>query len=380
MGQRLSQWPLAGAIFALVLVYSLGFGKEELGVPAVLVAFMACGSVALRRVHPPLALAVTVVTTLAYASLVGGSVFPIGLCVIVTLYEVGLRTPPRLAVGLTLLSVLVVYFTAGWDPYITRFQLHNGIQLGWFVAAAAAGIAVSNQHRYAKAVEERALRAEQSREAEARHMVDEERLRIAQELHDVVGHSITVINVHSGAAAHVLDSDPQAGREALLLIEKASANALAEIRATLGILQTGQRVPVPSLAPSRGLADLDELAQDARNSGLPVVLAVEGPPREVPSVVGLSVYRLVQESLTNILRHAGPVNQVRIEVTYGPDFLRVETTDDGSGPPHLAGVREPGTGMGLAGMRRRIEAVGGHLQTGPARPGGFRVMAEIPTS
>ncbi|MEV6313690.1 sensor histidine kinase [Streptomyces sp. NPDC051776] len=377
MGQRWTEWPLAGVILALVLTYSALFSAEWLDIRTALIAAAACLAVALRRGHPVLALAVTVIAALAYAALVDGTVFPAAITVLVALYEVGLRCSLRTSAALTALTVAVVYLAATWIPDIERFRLDNGIQLGWFIAAGAVGLAMRNQRRYAQAMEDRALRAEQTREAEARHRVDEERLRIAQELHDVVGHSIAMINVQSGVAAHVLSTDPQAGKDALLRINHASATALSEIRSTLRLMEDEHQAVPPR--KDLGLADLDRLVEETRTGGLPATYEVEGVRRDVPSVVGFSVYRLVQESLTNVIKHAGPVHRVCVRLIYAPESLRIEITDDGVGaPPEPAGA-SPGTGRGLAGMRQRIEAVGGRLQAGPADGGGFRVAAEIPT-
>ncbi|MEU6079196.1 histidine kinase [Streptomyces sp. NPDC047108] len=402
MGQRWTGWPLAGVVLALVLTYSALFSAAWLGAETALIAAAACVAVALRRRRPVAVLVVTVVASLAYAALVDGTVFPAAITVMVALYEVGLRCALRMSVALTAATVAAMYFSATLIPDIERFRLDNGIQLGWFVAASAVGLAMRNQRRYAQAMEERALRAERTREVEARHRVDEERLRIAQELHDVVGHSIAVINVQSGVAAHVLATDPQAGQDALLRINRASATALSEIRSTLRLLED-----VQDAAPHHqdlGLADLGRLVEETRAGGLPAVYEVTGAPRDVPSVVGFSVYRLVQESLTNIIKHAGAVQRVRVRLIYAPDSLRAEITDDGAGPrpagaepvpgPEagsaarngngngggngMGGGNGDGTGRGLAGMRQRIEAVGGRLEAGPGADGGFRVAADIP--
>ncbi|WP_432095504.1 sensor histidine kinase [Streptomyces sp. bgisy100] len=379
MHRRSDDWLLAGAVFALVLAFPVLVEGESPEPGPALVAAAACAALLVRRSYPVAVLAVTVVATLVHATLTG-AVFPLGICMIIALYTVGLLRPLRWAVVLGTVSTVVVYFTAELVDRIPRFQLHNGIQLGWFVAAVAAGIALSSQRRYARLVEERAIRAEQSREAEARRRVDEERLRIAQELHDVVGHSIAMINVQSGAAAHMFDADPGAGREALREINRASATALEEIRTTLGLLRHGGRQRAPVVA-ERGLADLPGLTESVRRGGLPVGFEVRGEHREVPSVVGFSVYRLVQESLTNVAKHGEAVGRVRVSLAYEPHLLRVEVRDDGvqrPAPPPGPRPARPG-GMGLTGMRERIEAVGGCLEAGPAADGGFRVRAEIPT-
>jgi signal transduction histidine kinase len=220
-----------------------------------------------------------------------------------------------------------------------------------------------------------AVRVRRERAAEeVRRRVEEERLRLARELHDVVAHSIAVINFQAGVAVHVLDRRPEQARAALLAIKQASGEALQELRATLGVLrqlgeQGGSRAPLP------GLAQLDALVARAAQAGRRVEVRVQGEQVELPLAVDLAAYRIVQEALTNVARHAGPAAAV-VRLTFGAGEVLVEVTDDGRG---LAAADTPGGGRhGIAGMRERAVALGGELEAGPGPAGGFQVRARLP--
>ncbi|MEV6400362.1 histidine kinase [Streptomyces sp. NPDC051907] len=294
-------------------------------------------------------------------------VFPPALPILVCLYVVGLTKTMRTTVLTAGSCVAVVLVTVQAVRHVPEFDLRNGTQLGWFVAAPAIGVAVTNQRRF------RAEAAE-SREAEARRRVGEERLHIAQELHDIVGHSIAMINVQANVAVHVIDRQPEQVRESLMLIRDASGTALEEIRATLGLLRQADPNALP-VSPVSGLGDIDALVERARAAGLEVDYEVSGERREVPAVVGATAYRLVQEALTNVVKHAGRGSQVQVLLGFGERRLTVVVTDDGGGTAEWVPL---GTGLGLSGMRERVTAAGGTLEAGPLRSG-FRVAAEIPT-
>ncbi len=218
----------------------------------------------------------------------------------------------------------------------------------------------------------RELEARRQRELQARRRADEERLRIARELHDVLAHSISLINVQSGVALHLLDTHPEQARTALSSINEASADALREVRSVLGVLRgDGERAP---RAPTAGLASLDELVARAGATGMKVSVQIDGERRALPASVDLAAFRIVQESLTNAVRHAG-ANSVGIRLAYGPDVLTVQIDDDGSGPPLEVGSDG---GNGIPGMRERAVALGGELEAGPGPGGGFRVSARLP--
>jgi signal transduction histidine kinase len=225
---------------------------------------------------------------------------------------------------------------------------------------------------------DRAVEARRARAQDSRRRAGEERLRIARELHDVLAHSISVINVQSGVALHLIDEQPEQARTALAAINEASAEALREVRSVLGVLRgDGEE---PPRAPTAGLARLDELVSRATAAGVAVALDVHGEQRPLPASLDLAAFRIVQESLTNIVRHAR-AGQATIALTYGQDELALQIDDDGAGGDVPAGSGNDngeGTGNGIAGMRERASALGGELEAGPRPTGGFRVRARLP--
>jgi signal transduction histidine kinase len=243
----------------------------------------------------------------------------------------------------------------------------------WVALAIAAGQAAQHKHAYITEVEERARRAELARDEEARRRVDAERLRIARELHDVVGHHVALINVQAGAAEFMLDEQPEQARKALAHIRRASQAALEELRITVGLLrQPGDREPTE---PAPGLGRLDELIGSFASAGLPVKREVDGEARPLPEAVDLTVYRVVQESLTNTRKHADASGAL-VRLAYEPAALRLMVEDDGRAlPAHSGRTIE---GHGIIGMRERVAAVGGSLTAGPSPKGGFRVAAVLP--
>jgi signal transduction histidine kinase len=223
---------------------------------------------------------------------------------------------------------------------------------------------------------ERTAELERTRAEQARRAVAEERLRLARELHDVVAHSISVIAVQSGVGAHVAKTQPEEAAKALAAIEATSRAALTELRRLLGVLrQEGE--PQGSLAPVPGLADLDGLLAEVAKAGLGVRLRVEGTPAPLPAGVDLSAYRIVQEALTNVVKHAGPA-RAQVVVGYGDRDVTVEVTDDGRGVAAPTGDGQARVGHGLIGMRERVAVFGGDLEAGPRPGGGFRVAARLP--
>jgi signal transduction histidine kinase len=224
-------------------------------------------------------------------------------------------------------------------------------------------------------LQDRAEWAERTRDEEARRRVDEERMRIARELHDVVSHTIGVISVQAGVAAHLLERRPDKAAESLAAIRQASDEALGELHAMLGVLRDGDggggEAP---LSPAPGLDELDALVAQAAGAGVDVRVSLQGRPRRLPPAVDLACYRVVQESLTNVVRHAR-ASRAEITVTHADGRVAVEVTDDG----HAGGNGEaPGSGQGILGMRERARALGGSLEAGPRPEGGFRVLASFP--
>ena len=266
-------------------------------------------------------------------------------------------------------SLVMVGEVAGTGPGLVHL-----VFVGWAAAAVFLGDAVRSRRGYLAALEERAVHLEQSREEEARRRVAEERLRIAQDLHDSVAHSMAIINVQAGVAAHVIDRHPDRAHDALVVIQQASAEVLDELAALLGLLRPRDG-EAAALAPTPGPKQLGPLVESSRRSGLEVALRVESDLGDVAQPLGVALYRIVQESLTNVVRHAG--HGARATVTVARDSagrLSLEVADDGAG----ANGASPGTGVGLAGMRERAQATGGALEAGPRPEGGFVVRAVWP--
>lgn len=297
----------------------------------------------------------------------------------IALYALACHVSARraLAWGIGMLAVLMAAMYVGnpvsptwgaWD--VTPFMV---------AVACFAGIAVGNRRAYVASIKERA-------EADARRRIDEERLRIARELHDVVAHTMATINVQASAATALLRDRPEQAAESLTAIRAASKDGLRELRAILNVLRHADEALDPT-EPAPGLARLDALAEGVRSAGLPVTVTVTGEPRPLPAVTDVAAYRIIQEALTNSIRHAGPATAT-VSVRYA-DSLLIEVTDTGRGPGgagqagFAAGPPAPrsgqATGHGLRGMRERAAAAGGTIEIGPGREGGFRVAARLPT-
>ena len=240
----------------------------------------------------------------------------------------------------------------------------------WLVACAA--IVELVKSRRERAVEFRRTRAEESR-----RRAGEQRMAIARELHDVLAHHISLISVQAGVALHLMDEQPEQARTALTAIRQASHESLGELRSVLELLRHGadgaDGADGAPRAPAPGLDALDALVERTSAAGLPVTVEVTGAARPLPAAVGLAAYRIVQEALTNVTRHAGRPVTATVRLDYAPDQLTVEVTDDGPGAEDASG-----TGSGLLGMAERAAALGGQLDAGPRPGGGFRVAARLP--
>ncbi|MEU5564905.1 sensor histidine kinase [Micromonospora musae] len=243
----------------------------------------------------------------------------------------------------------------------------TSLLLGWFVAANVAGLVGRQRRAYLEQVEQRAVEAERTREEVALRRAGEERLRIARDLHDSLTHNISVIKVQAGIAVHLARKHGEEPAAALLAIQEASGAAMRELRGTLGALRS------PSDGDRVGLSRVGELAERTRAAGVPVQVTVTGQPRELPGEVDQAGYRVVQEALTNVARHAGPAT-AQIHVEYAPAQLTVSVTDDGRAAP----VGSPTPGVGLRGMRERVTGLGGTLDAAARDDGGFGVRATFP--
>ncbi|MEU1753723.1 histidine kinase [Micromonospora matsumotoense] len=276
---------------------------------------------------------------------------------------VAARFPGRIAVPAATV-VLVLQVTAGFVNSATAPVDRATSSVLLVVAAVVAGGAARARRRHAEE-----LRAHAAVEA-----ITAERLRIARELHDIVAHSIGVIAIQAGVGARVIDTQPGEARAALAAIERTSRDTLTGLRHTLGALRHPQQAAA-SLDPPPGLADLDRLVDVTADAGVRVAVRREGPPRPLPGEVDLAAYRIVQEALTNVVRHAD-VDRCRVTLGYLPDGLRVEVVDAGRGAP--LGGAGAGAGHGIVGMRERVTLLGGRFAAGPRPEGGFRVAACLP--
>jgi signal transduction histidine kinase len=292
-----------------------------------------------------------------------------------TAYGDGRRSLAIAGGGITVLTI-------GW--LVAATGIEPAAAIGWVffriaasVMAAALGESVRSRHVIAAEALERARQAERTREEAARSRVDAERLRIAREVHDTVAHAIAIINVQAGVTAYLLDKRPDSAREALVTIEQTSTQALHEMRAVLGVLRDSDngRVPHP------GLGQVNELTAMAREAGLDITLEMSSSTTPLPSAVDHTAYRILQESITNVIRHVGPT-RVTVALDYGTDALEVRVTDEGDQGAcgdDAAGVRTPvEPGRGIIGMRERCGLLGGQLTAGPRPCGGFEVTARLP--
>ena len=276
------------------------------------------------------------------------------------------------------LTVHLAAFVVTTWPHVAIADLYDLFNDYVLLAAAwVLGEGVRQRRAHAAALQDRAERLEREREEKARQAVTQERLRIARELHDVVAHSLSVIGVQAGAARLVLDADPDPARarEAVAAIEVTANRAMAEMRRALGILRDTQ-ASGEALAPLPGLGQLPALLDQMRTAGLPVELTVDGTPRPLATSIDLSLYRIVQEALTNALKHARATS-AQVKVCYGAHDVTVEVSDDGRGSSPSAARSQ---GAGTIGMQERVTLFGGDLRVGSRPEGGYAVRARLPIS
>ncbi|WP_406149776.1 sensor histidine kinase [Streptomyces sp. NBC_01012] len=380
-----------GALAAVVLVCMLcaSFAEPSPGhsppvlaardpeVSGVLLMVLAAAVLVLRRRRPMTVLAATGALS-ATEFVLTGLPSPIVVSAVIALFTVAASTdrPTTWRVGLLTMGVLALAaMVAGPTPWYSQENL--GV-LAWTGLACAAGDAVRSRRAFVDAIRERAERAERTREEEAGRRVAEERLRIARDLHDVVAHHIALVNVQAGVAAHVMDRRPDQAKEALGHVREASRSALNELRATVGLLRQSGDPEAPT-EPAPGLAVLDALVDTFRNAGLPVEVACTDPDSPLPAAADLAAYRIIQEALTNVRKHAGAGAKAEVSVVRVGRTAEVTVLDDGTGAgPGPA--PDDGGGHGLLGMRERVTALGGTLTVGPRYGGGFRVHAILPVT
>src|SRR5579884_2099928 len=353
---RLVDLGLAAATFA---VGAAAATRHAHPVAGIVLGALASLVLLWRRRRPAEVVAAVAAATIAT---IASGAWPVPFQLAIAVFSLGAaqaayaRRVAAAAVAATVATLLVAGQELGTTAFHALF-----LAAAWFL-----GDSVGSRRAYVREIEEKAARLERERESEARRAAAEEQARIARELHDVVAHALSVIVVQAGAADDVFDSDPSRTREAVRAIDASARAALRDLRRVLGVLQIETEYE-----PQPGLDQLDRLVERVRATGIAVALEVDGAPRVLPAPVELSAYRIVQEALTNTLKHAG-ARRVDVRVAYG-DELRLEIADDGHGQANGGG-----SGSGLIGMRERVAMLGGTVTAGSAPGGGYRVAASIP--
>ncbi|MEV6375546.1 sensor histidine kinase [Micromonospora musae] len=368
---------LAAALVAMELVFALITPRElwSRSLPVTVAWSVACAApLVLRRVAPWPAIGAAV-ATLGLPAVTGLGAGVQGLTFSVLTFTVAARWPARraaVAAAVLWVPVAVANVVAPVDGLLAvspTLLVLNNLLVG--LLSYAVGRVVQARQAANRALRERARVAEERQRALAEQAVADERRRIARELHDVVAHHVSVMGVLATGARRVLRRDPDAADEVIGTIEETGRATLRELRRLLDVLRTDAEPA--DLAPQPGLGGIETLTEQVREAGLPVTLRVDGDPVVVEEGVALAIYRIVQEALTNALKHAGAAT-AEVRIGYDGAAVVVEVTDDGRGP----GLGSPGVGHGLVGMRERVGLYGGVLQAGARTGGGFRVHARIP--
>jgi len=367
-----------GVLAAALLLGGIGPAIAKgmfIGIP---LAFGLAVPVVFRRKHPVGAYATAVVA--------GGLQVALGIrpaatdvTILILLYTLAAYTPRRtsvwgLAVCLAGSAVAILRWTSLASHSVLAW-LTAGAMLfaGPALLAWVLGDSMRYRRAYYASLEDRAARLEAERDAQARIAAVAERARIARELHDVIAHNVSVMVVQADGASYALDTDPGRAKEALAAISATGRQALAEMRRLLGVLRREEGGGTSARAPQPGIGELGELLDQARGAGLPVSFAVEGDPQPLPSGIALAAYRIVQESLTNTRKHAGPVASASVVLRYSADAVVLAISDDGRGA-----AAPDSAGHGLTGMRERVATYGGSVAAGPRSGGGFEVVATLP--
>ena len=360
---------LAGLV-VLTLVWE---NRQPTPVAVVLLALQTL-PICFRRRNPIRVLEITGGSIVLYSAL-GYTDANGSLGVLTAFYTVAANEPRRRAAwsaAITAVGISISLLAYSLFHGISSWTFSLALNFALFAIAWLVGDNLRVRRAYTRELEERAARLERDREDKAAAAVSEERTRIARELHDVVAHYVSVAVVQASGARRVLDRDPAAARAALEAVETAGRTALIEMRRMLEVLRTDD----PGLGPQPGLGELERLVDSVRAAGLPVELAIEGGACCLPPGMDLAAYRIVQEALTNTVRHAGRA-AARVTIRYAADQLEIEVVDDGRGA--AAPLIEGGEGgHGLIGMKERVTLFGGELQVGPVFPGGWRVFARLP--
>ncbi|MFJ2260745.1 sensor histidine kinase [Streptomyces sp. NPDC087844] len=385
-GTRWREAAVTATAFVLCLLGGAVRVDDTLSAPPVtacLVAVLSCAVLPVRHRAP--------LTTLAATTAAGVLVQPLGLLLsplivapaVITAYSSALaaRTERRAAGAVSLsAAVLLVASIPLTGDLSWQDASRMGVVASFPLVAGVLGHSVRTRRAYLAAVEERARRAEESRDREAGRRVAEERVRIARELHDLVAHQITLANAQATVAAHLFDTRPEQTRKSLGELVETTGHALDELRATVGLLRQSGDASAPS-EPAPGLSRLPPLIESFHRAGLEVSVHQEGTARPLPPGVDLTAYRIVQEALTNVTKHAG-TRSARVRLAWHRDRVTITVADDGGGagaiPSASTAPDRPPPGFGLIGMRERAASVGGHLSAGRRAEGGFLVSAQLP--
>ncbi|MEU0195766.1 sensor histidine kinase [Streptomyces afghaniensis] len=381
---------ITATAFAICLLGGVIQVDDTLSAPpaaACIIAVVSCAVLPVRHRAPLAALAAT--------TAVGVLVSPLNLLLtplivapaVITAYSYSLaaRTERRAASAVLLTSAALVAAIPVFGDVSWKDASRMGVVAVFPLVAGVLGHSVRNRRAYLAAVEERARRAEESRDSEARRRVAEERVRIARELHDLVAHQITLANAQAMVAAHLFDTRPEQTRKSLKELVETTADALDDLRATVGLLRQSGDAATPA-EPAPGLSRLPTLLESFRRAGLEVSVHQEGTARPLPPGVDLTAYRIVQEALTNVTKHAA-TGSARVRLVWNRDRVTITVADDGQGArtaptaatgPSASTMPDRPPGYGLIGMRERAIAVGGSLSAGRRPEGGFLVSAQLP--
>jgi signal transduction histidine kinase len=393
---RRHPWLVDGTLAVILLA---GAANAYLGNAAVLPASLAlAGTVAVRRRFPVSAYATALAIGVAQVVVGIGPTFtnsPLqptfaDAAILILLYTVAAERPrrvslPALAACVVLFAIVVARYNPGGPQGRHQVEYFLVTGLLYLLAPTSAwvlGDSMGYRRAYAAALEERAARAERERDAQAQIAAAAERARIARELHDVIAHSLSVMVAQADGGAYAFDAAPAQSRQALAEIGRTGRQALSEMSSLLGVLRTGPE-EVPPLAPVPVADEIAQLVTQAREVGMRVSYTMESTPRPLPGGLSLAAYRIVQEALTNVRKHAGPEAAAEVTLRYDHDDLLVRVTDDGPGVggtlPRYSGPQSTVTpGHGLTGMRERAAIYGGTVQAGPRPGGGFEVTARLP--
>ncbi|MFI9584408.1 sensor histidine kinase [Streptomyces sp. NPDC052236] len=381
---------IVAAAFALCLLGGVVRADDQpLSPPpaaAYLIAVVSCAVLPVRHRTPLAAMAATTVC--------GMLAVPSGLLLsplivapaVITAYSLAVRMERRAASAASLTSAVLLVASTPISGDISWKDASRMAAVAAFpLMAGVLGHSAQNRRAYLAAVEERARQAEKSRDSEARRRVAEERVRIARELHDLVAHQITLANAQATVAAHLFDTRPEQTRKSLKELVDTTSAALDELRATVGLLRQSGDAAAPA-EPTPGLSRLPTLLESFRSAGLEVSVHQEGTARPLPPGVDLTAYRIVQEALTNVTKHAG-TGSARVRLAWNRDRVTITVADDGGGArtaptastgPSASTAADRPPGYGLIGMRERATAVGGHLSAGRRPEGGFLVSTQLP--